>query len=659
MPPRAQIFLRSLIVPLVAATSVPSTQENMNGAYVYSTTPGGTPGLLPRNYRDYPRGVESFDVYSPPMATLYSQVWWQALAPVALPEEVVRRFNGSGMAIVGWEMDQVRRTADGDVSVPISALYMHHYVGSIIGSGARYRKVVVDGPDDPMAKRVMQSVSHGMVQWDQPHYIVEPVGGETAAEAHRRPTHQSFQSANGGEYRKSYHGFAPGYALVIDSPTAMQITPMQIDTWNREEMDISGPLPPKFVPGPLPRASLAGPNPLHSGLLECPMTTRLTKAVDSTYDALDHGTCGEPILTFYECFHAAASTFAAAGRTFANQTGSDPTRPPGCTARVGGVASSSTAAASATTASSSASVASVYFNTLSSTSVACGHGEALCICPHAPKPFGQATGALVYARTNQTADKGGGRADYFGARGGKMCAPWPATSLIEQRNPTCDIRHYRGGQWACHHMWSLLDAEQPIPWADQPLVWHTKMRFWVQPYDASYHTPLTLGEAAGTHYPNAALLLGSPWEYDVPKCDATIPGCEQDASGMWVHTISGNAFGHQRFAALNNHCHAPTCISMAVYACKKGTPLANCNPSVGTLVCRTTPVYGGTGHPALKGTRFDEPGYIAIPDCFWGGREYGLMPPPNLDGLPLHIVKTANATLGHYGDMAGAQPWVF
>ena len=41
--------------------------------------------------------------------------------PVPLPDEIVRRYNGSGMAIVGWEIDQVRRTPKGDVSVPISA----------------------------------------------------------------------------------------------------------------------------------------------------------------------------------------------------------------------------------------------------------------------------------------------------------------------------------------------------------------------------------------------------------------------------------------------------------------------------------------------------------------------------------------------------------
>ena len=81
-----------------------SKLDNMNGDYVFSTTPGGTPGLFPKRYRDYPGGVESFDLYSPPMTTLYSQVWWSPLAPVSLPEDVVKRYAGKGMAIVGWEM---------------------------------------------------------------------------------------------------------------------------------------------------------------------------------------------------------------------------------------------------------------------------------------------------------------------------------------------------------------------------------------------------------------------------------------------------------------------------------------------------------------------------------------------------------------------------
>ena len=87
--------------------------DNMNGPYPSSATPGGTPGLLPKQYKDYPGGVAHFDVYSPPITTLYSQVWWAPLEPVDLPADVVRRYNNSEMAIVGWEIDQVRRTPDG------------------------------------------------------------------------------------------------------------------------------------------------------------------------------------------------------------------------------------------------------------------------------------------------------------------------------------------------------------------------------------------------------------------------------------------------------------------------------------------------------------------------------------------------------------------
>ena len=196
------------------------------------------------------------------------------------------------------------------------------------------------------------------------------------------------------------------------------------------------------------------------------------------------------------------------------------------------------------------------------------------------------------------------------------CAPSPATTILEQRNPTCDIRNYQGGQWACHHMWSLLDKEQPIPWADQPLVFQHKCakvpsnatarpfnptlstsspppsplapstqppplqvpplltlssvlshppsiaslalalrwRFWVQPYDPSYHTALTLGESVGS-----AILLGSPWEYDVPKCEQGVPGCSWECGLVspgctWVHTVTGSHMGRHTFVAFNPQC---------------------------------------------------------------------------------------------------------
>ena len=209
--------------PDFGPTWIPSTADNMNGGYPLSTTPGGKHGLFPKRFADYPGGVEHFDAYTPAIETLYSQVWWKPLAPVRLPEAMVNKYKGKGMAIVGWEIDQVRRTAAGDVPVPISATYNHHYVSQMIGAGKRFTKVKLSGPDDPLLSQVL-GATHGRVPWEQEQYIVEDDEGGAASALSTR--HQ-FSSANGGEYRKTYHGFAPGYALVIDSPTAFQVKSSQ------------------------------------------------------------------------------------------------------------------------------------------------------------------------------------------------------------------------------------------------------------------------------------------------------------------------------------------------------------------------------------------------------------------------------------------------
>merc|ERR1719261_88175 len=149
----------------------------MNGEYPLSKTPGGKASHIKR-FADYPGGVESFEVYSPPMTTLYSQVWTAPLAPVDLPADVVKKYEGRGMAIVGFEIDQVQRTPEGDVSIPISASYNHHYVSVIYGAEARVRKVHPKGPDDPLAAKVArhQAAAGGCgsrIAWGQPHYIFE------------------------------------------------------------------------------------------------------------------------------------------------------------------------------------------------------------------------------------------------------------------------------------------------------------------------------------------------------------------------------------------------------------------------------------------------------------------------------------------------------
>ena len=64
----------------------------------------------------------------------------------------------------------------------------------------------------------------------------------------------------------------------------------------------------------------------------------------------------------------------------------------------------------------------------------------------------------------------------------------------------------------------------------------------------------------------------------------------------------------------------------------------------------TTRVSSDAGRPLL-------PTDIAIPDCLWGSAEHGLVAPVNTSKVPLFILKTANATNGHYGEMAGGQPF--
>ena len=77
-----------------------------------------------------------------------------------------------------------------------------------------------------------------------------------------------------------------------------------------------------------------------------------------------------------------------------------------------------------------------------------GSGSGACVCPQAPKAFGKASGSLLYHQTEQEADVGSGAVGF----GANKCAEWPSTDLLNMSNPTCDIRAYRGGQWACHHM---------------------------------------------------------------------------------------------------------------------------------------------------------------------------------------------------------------
>jgi hypothetical protein len=161
-------------------------------------------------------------------------------------------------------------------------------------------------------------------------WFVEPLDGMLLNDDQQSPyPHSQFISeGNGGEMRKSYHGYPRGYAQLIQSPDTFTPVPMQIDTWNRR-MDNA-----TFITGPLPKSSsirdgVAGYNPL----LECPCSDRLVKAWSMTYTT-DPNSCQRSdaalLQNATECF-VATTQLIPSHHQVTMETLDDPSKPAGCT----------------------------------------------------------------------------------------------------------------------------------------------------------------------------------------------------------------------------------------------------------------------------------------------------------------------------------------
>ena len=74
--------------------------------------------------------------------------------------------------------------------------------------------------------------------------------------------------------------------------------------------------------------------------------------------------------------------------------------------------------------------------------------------------------------------------------------------------------------------------------------------------------------------------------------------------------------------------------------------------TTGELLCREIPMYGGNNNFE---PRFDEPGYLTIPPCLFGDENDGLSPPILVTGRTLKVIKEANSTYGHHGEMSWSQ----
>ena len=249
---------------------------------------------------------------------------------------------------------------------------------------------------------------------------------------------------------------------------------------------------------------------------------------------------------------------------------------------------------------------------------------ATCVCLVPAAPFGQGRGTLKYLPTGETLGFplrcNLGDADY---------------SVMKNRNPTCDIRTYVGGLATCHHGWHLLDAEQPIPWPDQPITYYMKYRLYFQ----EYSPPQVPGQPAShiNAFDITWSIAGQTGEYDVPRCEPGTP------TEQCTHEISGTIVPpgtDYHFVAAHYHCHAPTCLSLEIW-----------NNRTGELLCKEVPYHGGAAEMGSDSDRFDEPGYIAQRVCLWGLHppfEY----PPLVSGETLWVKAVTNSTYGHHGEMA-------
>ena len=302
----------ALAIAKTGATLDNAPMANMNGPYVIAN--GGELNGVTFSTDYSTKNAEFFDVYSPPIRTRYGEVFWTLLDPVPLPQDIVQRFAGKTMAVIGYESDQVRKTPDGDVSVPITWAYNHHYIAYLMGANSKLVKA------DP--KTFLEGEFSNMYD-EREFYVPQDVdgapGGQTpdgVMNAHL------FSEGNGGEYRKTFHGYPKGYASLLFSPSTFSFMPMQIDTHNRDHPGAD------FVAGPLPKASQAPPNASYSGLLECPCTDRIVKKIKTIYSAITKDTCPTVLTNATECYAAAVSMGASAKAP--QSTVSEKTIPSGC-----------------------------------------------------------------------------------------------------------------------------------------------------------------------------------------------------------------------------------------------------------------------------------------------------------------------------------------
>ena len=95
---------------------------NMNGDVYGISNPNYTdPVKFSTQYYDINSTTEYFEVYSPVITSQYAMVYWTMMPPVPLPENIIMRFQGKKIAIVGYRSRRIfRHNNSPDSSVPIT-----------------------------------------------------------------------------------------------------------------------------------------------------------------------------------------------------------------------------------------------------------------------------------------------------------------------------------------------------------------------------------------------------------------------------------------------------------------------------------------------------------------------------------------------------------
>ena len=260
------------LISLILSLFVLTNSQNLNGDIYSISNPNTIDNYdFSTNFKEISTKAEYFDIYSPIITSKYGEVYWTMMEAVKLPNNIVDRFANKTMAIIGYETDQVFKRDSGDISVPITWSYNHHYETYLQGANTKMIKVNYSNNDWGI-------YNHGSKQ----HWKIIP---ENNIEI---PTSQFFSEGNGGESRGSFHGYPKNYAQLIKSPELFKIQPMQIDTRNRDPRYINDSI---FHTSLLPKRSASPKNAYYSGLLECPCTDRIKRVIKHNYNIKTNNKC--------------------------------------------------------------------------------------------------------------------------------------------------------------------------------------------------------------------------------------------------------------------------------------------------------------------------------------------------------------------------------